>query len=119
MRRQRRARERLEELLVRGLFRDVGGNHRHSHRHVAKLDLVGEAFKDERYGLPDKKKFPLPDRSHVMSAIRFFNYVDPSDEDRLARAILKRMRELGIDEVNVGDGNRFKKHYMSARGGSA
>ena len=78
-----------------------------------------EAFKDEHYGLPEKKKFPLPDRSHVMSAIRFFNYVDPSDEDRLARAILKRMRELGIDEVNVGDGNRFKKHYMSARGGSA
>ena len=78
-----------------------------------------EAFKDEHYGLPEQKKFPLPDRAHIMSAIRFFNYVDPSDEDRLARAILKRMRELGIHDGNVGDSNRFKKHYMSARGGSA
>lgn len=70
-----------------------------------------EAFKDDHYGLPDKKKYPLPDRDHVLSAIRFFNYVDPVDERRLAKAILKRMRELGIDDVNVGEVNRFKQYY--------
>lgn len=70
-----------------------------------------EAFEDYHYGLPDKKKYPLPDRAHVLSAIRFFNYVDPSDEKRLAKAILKRMRELGITDVNVGEVNRFKQYY--------
>ena len=75
---------------------------------------VVEAMKPEAepvYGLPDKKKYPMPDRDHVLSAIRFFNYVDPSDEERLAKAILKRMRELNVTGVTVGEVNRFKKYY--------
>jgi len=70
-----------------------------------------EAFQDEHYGLPDKKKYPMPDRDHVLSAIRFFNYVDPLDERKLAKAILKRMDELGITDINVGEVNRFKQYY--------
>lgn len=70
-----------------------------------------EAFQDEHYGLPDKKKYPLPDRDHVLSAIRFFNYVEPQDEERLANAILRRIRELGITGINVGEVNRFKQYW--------
>lgn len=66
---------------------------------------------DMKYGLPDKKKYPMPDRDHVMSAIRFFNYVSPSDEKELARNILKRIREYGIKDINVGENNRFSKYY--------
>lgn len=53
----------------------------------------------------------MPDKAHVLSAIKFFNYVSPRDEKKLANAILKRMKELGITEVNVGETNRFSKYY--------
>ena len=66
---------------------------------------------DMKYGLPDKKKYPMPDRDHVMSAIKFFNYVSPSDEKELAKNILKRIREYGITDINVGENNRFGKYY--------
>lgn len=66
----------------------------------------------KKFGLPKVKKFPMPDAAHVRSAIRFFNYVKPSQEHELANAILARMDEYGIDldDINVGDENRFKKY---------
>ena len=66
---------------------------------------------DMKYGLPEKNAYPMPDRKHVMSAIKFFNYVSPKDEEALAKAILARMDEYGISEVNVGPDNRFGKYY--------
>lgn len=67
---------------------------------------------DPKYGVPEQKKFPLPDADHVHSAIRFFNYVEPKYEKELAKAILKRAKEYGVDisEINIGDENRFKKY---------
>lgn len=66
----------------------------------------------QKFGVPEQKKFPMPDAKHVRSAIRFFNYVDPSHEKELAKAILARMEEYGMnfDEIEVGDENRFKKY---------
>ena len=66
----------------------------------------------QRFGLPEKKKFPMPDRQHVFSAIKFFNYATPSEERRLANAIIARMGDYGIswDDVNVGPTNRFRKY---------
>ena len=69
--------------------------------------------KDEhKYGVPELKKFPMPDKDHVKSAIRFFNYIDPKHEKELAYAILKRMKEYGMsfEDFGVGDENRFKKY---------
>ena len=67
---------------------------------------------DKKYGLPGLRKYPMPDADHVRSAIRFFNYVDPKYEEELAKAILKRAKEYGVDisEINVGDENRFKQY---------
>ena len=68
-----------------------------------------------RYGIPSLKKFPMPDKRHVKSAIRFFNYVDPKHEKELATAILSRIEEFGLvlgEDITVGDDNRFKK-YLS------
>lgn len=69
-----------------------------------------------KYGIPEQKKFPMPDARHVKSAIRFFNYVDPKYEKELARAILRRMKEYGLtfDDFTVGDENRFKKYIPQA-----
>ena len=68
--------------------------------------------KIHKYGVPEQKKFPLPDAGHVRSAIRFFNYVEPRYEEELAKAILARAKEYGVDisKINVGDENRFKKY---------
>lgn len=69
---------------------------------------------DKKYGIPELKKFPMPDAAHVRSAIKFFNYVTPAHEQQLASAILARMDEYGIsaDSLNVGDENRFKKYLQ-------
>ena len=68
---------------------------------------------DMKYGLPEKKKYPMPDRDHVISAIKFFNYVSPAYEKELARNIIARIREYGITGINVGKNNRFGKYYKS------
>ena len=46
---------------------------------------------DLKYGIPQLKKYPMPDAKHVKSAIKFFNYVSPRYEKQLAKAILARM----------------------------
>ena len=68
--------------------------------------------KDPKYGIPQLKKFPLPDARHVRSAIRFFNYASPRYERQLAAAILRRMKEYGLsfDDFTVGEENRFHKY---------
>ena len=78
-------------------------------------DIVEHADKDEdekKFGVPEQKKFPLPDADHVKSAIRFFNYVDPKYEKELAEAILERMKEYGMsfEDFGVGDENKFKNY---------
>lgn len=78
---------------------------------LSHSELSEEELERRHYAFPEERKFPLPDRSHVLSAIRFFNYIDPKDEEKLASAILRRMKELRIGKVNVGEANRFKKYY--------
>lgn len=81
----------------------------------SKLSAATEAAlsSDERtdFGLPDKKKYPMPDADHVKYAIKFFNYVDKEDEEELAKNINKRIKDLGVTDINVGDNNRFKKYF--------
>lgn len=71
---------------------------------------------DPKYGIPQLKKFPMPDARHVRSAIKFFNYVTPKYEKQLAAAIIRRMKEYGLsfDDFTVGDENRFKKYVPQA-----
>ena len=68
--------------------------------------------KDPKYGIPQLKKFPMPDARHVRSAIKFFNYVTPKYEKQLAAAIIRRMKEYGLsfDDFTIGDENRFSKY---------
>ena len=64
----------------------------------------------EEYGLPDLKKYPMPDEKHVISAIRFFNYVDKENEAELAKNIKKKMRKYNIPYSKVGEKNRLNKY---------
>lgn len=67
----------------------------------------------EDYGLPDEKKYPMPDKKHVLLAIKFFNSTeDPEKQKILAANINKRIKDFNMEsEVNVGDKNRFKKFW--------
>ena len=68
---------------------------------------------EDLYGVPELKKFPMPDKKHVKSAIRFFNYVDPKYEKELAEAIIEKAEEFGLvfdEDITVGEDNRFKKY---------
>jgi hypothetical protein len=63
------------------------------------------------FGLPAKKKYPMPDEGHVKQAIRMFNHCDPEDEAELARNIKKYMKKYNMDDVEVSEKNRFSKYY--------
>jgi len=69
-------------------------------------------LKDEDFGLPSQRKYPLNDKEHVLEAIKFFNYVKKEDEKELAENIIKRIHELKMeDEVNVGKNNKFIRYF--------
>ena len=67
---------------------------------------------DPEYGLPELKKFPLYDKSHVLAAIKFFNWVAPKDESKLAHAIIAKMKEHGLRQSNVGEKSRLKAYVL-------
>ena len=78
--------------------------------HAVPIGSIPE--EDRKYGIPEQKKFPMPDKQHVLSAIKFFNYVTPKYEKQLAKAIIARMKEYGMsfDDFGVGEDNRFHKY---------
>ena len=72
----------------------------------------------KKFGVPEIKKYPMPDADHVRSAIRFFNYISPEYEKELADAILERAKEYGVDlnDMDIGDENKFKKYVPKEEG---
>lgn len=68
-------------------------------------------LKDLDFGIPDKRKYPLNDESHIRSAIKMFNYCEKDDEKELAKNIIKKMKDFNIDGIKVGSNNRFSKYY--------
>lgn len=71
---------------------------------------------DSEFGVPEQRKFPLDTEAHVLSAIKFFNYVDPKYEKELARKIIKKIHEYKLeDKVNPGEKNRFSKYWSTSK----
>ena len=65
------------------------------------------------FGLPAKRKYPMPDESHVLQAIRMFNYCSQEDEEELAANINKYIKAYNMKDIHVGEKNRFSKYYQS------
>ncbi len=59
-------------------------------------------LKDSDFGLPHERKFPMPDAAHVRAAESYFHYADDSDKPLLARNIVRKAEEFG---VNIGSEN--------------
>lgn len=92
---------------------------------LTESELVGQYFAESRlphsdsvdpeFGLPEEKKYPLFDKEHVLSAIKFFNYVSADKEKELAEAIIKKMAEYDISEKVVGEKNNLKKYFKTLK----
>lgn len=52
---------------------------------------------DSVYGLPERREYPMPDAAHVRAAEAYFRYCPEELRPRLARAILSRAQQFGVD----------------------
>lgn len=77
--------------------------------------FILESSNDKNYGLPELKKYPMPDAKHVKSAIKFFNYVDAEHEEELANAIKRNIKKFNLSDITVGSKNRFSKYAKSMK----
>ena len=71
-------------------------------------------LKDSDYGIPSKKKYPMPDKAHVKAAIRMFNHCSEEDEAELASAIKRKIKEYDITDVKISDKNRLSKYVSES-----
>lgn len=56
-----------------------------------------DALPNETFGLPDERKFPLNDRTHVAQAIKMFSHCPKSKQKELRKNIHKAIRKFGMD----------------------
>lgn len=65
---------------------------------------------DSVFGIPEERKYPMPDKRHTLSAIKLFGHVEPKYEEELARNIIKNMKKYNIPESAVGKDNKLRKY---------
>jgi len=75
------------------------------------LETKRSDLKDEDFGIPSLRKYPLDTEKHVRSAIKFFNYVDSEHEEELAENIISAIKKFGIDDIKYSERNRFFQYY--------
>ena len=68
------------------------------------------SLKDSQFGVSHNRSFPLNDEAHVKAAIRMFNNVSPEDEKELATKIKRKIKQFGLNDINIGDNNRLKNY---------
>lgn len=49
----------------------------------------------KQFGLPDVRKFPMPDEKHLRAAIAYFHTAKPNERKELAANIIRRHKQLG------------------------
>ncbi len=52
---------------------------------------------DSVFGLPERREYPMPDAAHVRAAEAYFRYCPENLKPRLAKAILAKAKEFGVD----------------------
>ena len=65
---------------------------------MAKLDSAKRnKLDDSDFGIPEKRMYPLNDKAHVEAAAKMFGHASNTDKPNLAKRILSRAQDLGID----------------------
>lgn len=62
---------------------------------------------DSEFGIPETRSFPLNDVAHVKAAIRMFNHCPVEYEKKLAKNIIKKVKQYGITDIEVSEENRL------------
>lgn len=52
---------------------------------------------DSMFGLPQRREYPIPDAAHVRVAEAYFRYCPEELKPQLARAIMARAKEFGVE----------------------
>ncbi len=52
---------------------------------------------DSEFGLPQERAYPMPDAAHVRAAEAYFRYAPDNLKPELARNILRKAQEFGVD----------------------
>lgn len=52
---------------------------------------------DSVFGLPERREYPMPDAEHVRAAEAYFRDCPEDLKPKLARAIMARAKEFGVD----------------------
>lgn len=52
---------------------------------------------DSVFGLPERREYPMPDAAHVRAAEAYFRYCTDDLKPKLAKAIMDRARQFGVD----------------------
>ncbi|WP_290372241.1 hypothetical protein [uncultured Parasutterella sp.] len=56
-----------------------------------------EELPDSVFGLPERREYPMPDAAHVRAAEAYFRYCPEELKPKLAKAILNRAKQSGVD----------------------
>lgn len=54
-------------------------------------------FPSEVFGLPELREYPMPDAAHVRAAESYFRYCPENLKSKLARVIIARARQYGVE----------------------
>ena len=54
-------------------------------------------LKDEDFGIPETREFPMPDAPHIRAAEAYFRYAPEDKKEELARRILMKARKFGVN----------------------
>lgn len=52
---------------------------------------------DSDFGLPKEREYPMPDAAHVRAAEAYFRYASDQQKPELARNILKKAKQFGVN----------------------
>lgn len=67
------------------------------------------ALKDEAFGLPSQRKYPLIDESHIRDAIAYFHFCNVMHRKELAENIMKAIKNQGL-EIEIGEKSLIRKY---------
>ena len=66
-----------------------------------------DKLKASEFGIPEKRTFPLNDKNHVEAAVRMFPHADDSDKKELAKRIIRKAHEFGMDTSKWESLNKY------------
>lgn len=58
---------------------------------------IKKTLPDSVFGLPERREYPMPDAAHVHAAESYFRFCPENLKPELARAIMARAKEYGVD----------------------